>query len=222
MGTLSVVATPIGNLGDITLRALETLKACDAIACEDTRVTAKLLAKFGIEKPLLIYHEASARALDTKVLALLAEGKHVVLVTDAGTPGLSDPGADLVAHAREEGVRIESIPGPSALATALSIAGIPVTEFLFLGFPPHKKGRQTFFKAAAAEERIVIFYESPHRIEKALEALGEFAPARRITLCRELTKMHEEVLKGTAAELLALIAADENHVRGEFVVIVEA
>jgi 16S rRNA (cytidine1402-2'-O)-methyltransferase len=220
MGTLSVVATPIGNLGDITLRALETLKACDAIACEDTRVTAKLLARFGIEKPLMIY-SAPRTGSESKILAMLAEGKHIALVTDAGTPGVSDPGHELVAHARVDEHRVEVIPGPSALASALSIAGLPVSGFVFLGFPPNKKGRQTFFKNLATEKRVTIFYESPHRIEKALAALAEYVPERRVVLCRELTKIHEEVVSGTAAQLLELIAADENHARGEFVVIVE-
>jgi 16S rRNA (cytidine1402-2'-O)-methyltransferase len=219
MGTLSVVATPIGNLGDITLRALTTLKHADAIACEDTRVTAKLLAHYEIKKPLLIYHEASAKPLDAKILALLAEGKHVALVTDAGTPGISDPGTLLVARAREAGATIEAIPGASALAAALSISGVDTSEFLFLGFLPHKKGRQTLFKQIAAEERAVVFYESPHRIEKALLTLAELAPERVVAVCRELTKLHEEVVRGTAAEVLAQLTA-AGGLRGEFVVIV--
>jgi 16S rRNA (cytidine1402-2'-O)-methyltransferase len=163
MGTLSVVATPIGNLGDITLRAIETLKDADAIACEDTRVTAKLLARFDIQKPLLIYHAQSGRLAATRILTLLAEGKRVALVTDAGTPGISDPGSMLVAEVKERlgnDVRVETIPGPSALTAALSIAGIPMHEFIFIGFLPHKKGRQTAFKDIAANERTVVFYES--------------------------------------------------------------
>lgn len=221
MGTLSIVATPIGNLGDITLRALETLKAADAIACEDTRVTAKLLARYEIKKPLLIYHEASARPLDAKILALLEEGKHVALVTDAGTPGISDPGTQIVAHARAAGFRVEAIPGVSALGAALSISGIDTSEFLFLGFLPHKKGRQTLFKEIAAAERPAVFYESPHRIEKALATLAEMAPSKIVTVCRELTKMHEEVVSGTAAEVLSALSA-AGGLRGEFVVIVSA
>lgn len=220
-GTLLVVATPIGNLGDITLRALDTLKSADVIACEDTRVTAKLLTRYGIEKPLLIYHEAGVRALTARPLALLEEGKRVALVSDAGTPGLSDPGAKLVAQARALGARVESVPGPSALAAALSVAGLPLAEFAFLGFPPHKKGRQTFFKRLASEKRAVIFYESPHRIEKALAALATLLPQeRQVLVLRELTKIHESVVSGSAAEVAAHFIAQPEEVRGEFVVIV--
>jgi 16S rRNA (cytidine1402-2'-O)-methyltransferase len=226
LGTLSVVATPIGNLGDITLRALETLKEADAIACEDTRVSSKLLARFDISKPLLIYHARSGRLNAERVLALLAEGKRVALVTDAGTPGISDPGAELVALARERlgsGVRIEAIAGPSALAAALSVAGVPAASFLFLGFLPHKKGRLTLFKEIAKEERAVVFYESPHRIVKALESLAEVAPERQVALCRELTKIHEEVARGTARELATDFAKrPEARRRGEFAVVVAA
>ncbi|HUY62301.1 MAG TPA: 16S rRNA (cytidine(1402)-2'-O)-methyltransferase [Candidatus Paceibacterota bacterium] len=224
MGTLSIVATPIGNLGDITLRALETLKKADAIACEDTRVTSKLLARYGIEKPLVIYHARNARAGGARVLALLADGKHVALVTDAGTPGISDPGGELVANARArlgDAVRIEAVPGPSALAAALSVAGLPTASFVFLGFLPHKKGRQTLFKEIAATERAVVFYESPHRIAKTLDALATvLAPGRRIAVCRELTKIHEEAVIGTPAEVIARFAARPGSQRGEFVVVV--
>ena len=221
-GTLSVVATPIGNLGDITLRALETLKQADVIACEDTRVTSKLLTRFDISKPLVIYNAVNARAQGARILALLAEGKRVALVTDAGTPGVSDPGTGLVAAARAIGARIEAIPGPSALAAALSVAGVDTSEFVFLGFLPHKKGRQTIFKQIAAEKRTVVFYESPHRIEKALISLAAILPdTRRVAVCRELTKLHEEVVHGTAEAIRAQLAA-KGGLRGEFVVIVEA
>ena len=224
MGILSVVATPIGNLGDITLRALETLKNADAIACEDTRVTSKLLARYDIRKPLLVYHARSGRLAADRVLAALGDGKRVALVTDAGTPGISDPGSELVALARErlgEHVRIEAIPGPSALAAAVSIAGLPTASFVFLGFLPHKKGRQTLFKEIAKEKRAVIFYESPHRIQKTLLALAEVLPqTRRVALLRELTKIHEEALEGSAAELMKILEARDTPGRGEFVVIV--
>jgi len=224
MGILSVVATPIGNLGDITLRALETLKSADAIACEDTRVTSKLLARYDIRKPLLVYHARSGRLAADRVLAALGDGKRVALVTDAGTPGISDPGSELVALARErlgEHVRIEAIPGPSALAAAVSIAGLPTASFVFLGFLPHKKGRQTLFKEIAKEKRAVIFYESPHRIQKTLLALAEVLPqTRRVALLRELTKIHEEALEGSAAELMKILEARDTPGRGEFVVIV--
>lgn len=223
---LSVVGTPIGNLGDITLRALETLKACDVIACEDTRVTAKLLARYEIEKPLTIFHAQSNKGASTKILDLLSEGKHVVLVTDAGTPGISDPGSELVNLVRThfgDDVTIEAIPGPSAVAAALSIAGVPTNEFIFLGFLPHKKGRQTLFKEIAEEERTVVFYESPHRIEKALASLAEVLPPdKRVSVLRELTKMHESHVAGSAVEVMEHFKAHPDQVRGEFVVIVSS
>ncbi len=225
MGTLSVVATPIGNLADITLRALETLKQADAIACEDTRVTSKLLARFDIKKPLLIFHARSGRLASDRILTLLGEGKHVALVTDAGTPGISDPGSMLVHEVRArlgDDVRIETIPGPSALTAALAIAGVPTDEFIFLGFLPHKKGRQTLFKEIAQTGRTVVFYESPHRIEKALASLAELMPERKVTTLRELTKIHESVVEGTATEVATHFTQNPAQVRGEFVVIVSA
>ncbi len=222
-GRLSVLATPIGNLGDITLRALDTLRACDAIACEDTRVTAKLLARYEISKPLLVYHAESGRVAGTRILALLADIKHVVLVTDAGTPGISDPGSELVALVRERlpEVRIEAIPGPSALAAALSIAGVPAHEFVFMGFLPHKKGRQTKMKEIAAMNRVVVFYESPHRIEKALGELAAVLPdTAHVVVLRELTKMFESVVSGTVIEMQEHFKTHPKEVRGEFVVVV--
>ncbi len=224
MGTLSVVATPIGNLGDITLRAIDTLREADAIACEDTRVTAKLLARLDISKPLLVYHAQSGKLAADRILTQLAEGKRIALVTDAGTPGISDPGSELVAEVKARlgsEVRIEAIPGPSALTAALSIAGIPTHEFVFVGFLPHKKGRQTAFKELGETERAVVFYESPHRIEKALASLVEvLAPERRIVVLRELTKIHESVVEGTAQEVAHYFATHQPQVRGEFVVCV--
>jgi len=223
-GTLSVVATPIGNLADITLRALDTLKQADAIACEDTRVTAKLLARYGIEKPLLIFHARSGRSATDRILRMLAEGKRVALVTDAGTPGISDPGSALVREVRDrlrDGARIEALPGPSALGAALSIAGVPTDEFVFLGFLPHKKGRQTLFAEIAESRRTMVFYESPHRIEKALASLADALPEeRRVIVLRELTKMHESVVEGSAGEVAVHFKAKPGEVRGEFVVIV--
>lgn len=224
MGTLSVVATPIGNLGDITIRALDTLKQADVIACEDTRVTAKLLARYEIQKPLLIFHAQSGRHATTRILQLLGEGKRVALVTDAGTPGVSDPGNELVRAVRDtlrEDVVIEAIPGPAALTAALSIAGMPTHEFVFLGFLPHKKGRQTLFKEIADSERAMVFYESPHRIEKALQSLRELLPPeRKVSVLREITKMHEAVVEGVATEVAEHFRAHPGEVRGEFVVIV--
>ena len=223
-GVLSIVATPIGNLGDITFRAVETLRQADAIACEDTRVSFKLLARYDIQKPLLIFHARSGRLASERILALLAEGKRVALVTDAGTPGISDPGNELVREVRNRlpgEVSIEAIAGPSALTAALSIAGAPTHEFLFLGFLPHKKGRQTLFKEIASEERAVVFYESPHRIEKALASLaGVLSEGRKVTVARELTKMHESLVEGTAEEVSQYFLEHAGEVRGEFVVIV--
>ena len=223
-GVLSVVGTPIGNLGDITLRALETLKDADVIAAEDTRITSKLLSRYDIKKPLLSYHAQSAVRAAERLLTLLGEGKRVALVTDAGTPGISDPGTELVALARErlgDDVRIEALPGPSALATALSIAGLPTASFLFLGFLPNKKGRQTLFKEIAQERRAIVLYESPHRIEKTLKALAESLSAkRRIALCRELTKLHEEVISGSVLEVYQACLSGGFPARGEFVIVI--
>ncbi|HEY0979300.1 MAG TPA: 16S rRNA (cytidine(1402)-2'-O)-methyltransferase [Candidatus Paceibacterota bacterium] len=223
-GTLSVVATPIGNLADITLRALDTLRQADAIACEDTRVTAKLLARYEIEKPLLIFHAQSGRQASTRILQMLADGKRIALVTDAGTPGISDPGSALVREVRDRlgaAARIEAIPGPAAVTAALSIAGVPTDEFVFLGFLPHKKGRQTLFAEIREAKRTMVFYESPHRIEKALASLADTLPEeRRVIVLRELTKLYESVIEGSAQEVAAHFAAHPGEVRGEFVVIV--
>jgi 16S rRNA (cytidine1402-2'-O)-methyltransferase len=231
MSTLSVVGTPIGNLEDITLRALRILREADLILCEDTRVTAKLLAAHGVEaKGRLASFPSNERAHGEvsggakKALDILSAGGRVALVSDAGTPGISDPGGTFAALVRERlpESKIEAIPGPSALAAAVSIAGVPAPSFTFYGFLPHKKGRETILKEIAAADRASVFYESPHRIAKALAALAEFAPERQIALCRELTKVFEEVARGTAAELLARIEADPNKARGEFVAVVSA
>ncbi len=223
-GTLSVVGTPIGNLADITLRALDTLRQADVIACEDTRVTAKLLARYEIERSLLIFHAQSGRVATNRILSLLAEGKHVALVTDAGTPGISDPGTELVREVRErlgDEVRIQSIPGPAAITAAISIAGLRTHEFVFLGFLPHKKGRQTLFKEIAESERAMVFYESPHRIEKALESLAEVLDEDRVVaVARELTKLHESFVEGSAVSVRDYFKEHPDQVRGEFVVIV--
>ncbi len=224
MGTLSVVGTPIGNLGDITIRALQTLKDADAIACEDTRVSSKLLARYDIKKPLLIFHAQSGSHAAERILGLLGEGKHVALITDAGTPGISDPGSELVSMARERlggDVRIETIPGPAALTAALSIAGVSGNDFVFLGFLPHKKGRQTLFREIADMTRTVIFYESPHRIEKTLASLAQtLLPERKVLVLRELTKIHESFVEGTPEEVAEYFAKHKAAVRGEFVVII--
>ncbi|MBI4457483.1 16S rRNA (cytidine(1402)-2'-O)-methyltransferase [Candidatus Uhrbacteria bacterium] len=217
---LSVIATPIGNLDDVSARALETLKSVDVLYCEDTRVTAKLLARYEIRVPLQSYREEVHRQKIGEIIALLADGKHVGLVSDAGTPGVSDPGSwlirDILAAAPE--TIISPIPGPSAAVAALSISGFPGDEFVFLGFPPHKKGRAAFLKAAMQEPRSAVLYESTHRIEKALEALAEIDPARPLVVCRELTKMHETIYRGTAVLILERLKATST--KGEFVIVI--
>ena len=221
MGTLSIVATPIGNLGDITLRALETLKECAVIYAEDTRVIAKLLARYEIKKPLQRLDAVTELKKAEDVIARLEEGEHVVFVSDAGTPGISDPGARLVAsvRARLPAATIEAIPGPSALTAALSIAGMDTSSFIFLGFLPHKKGRQTALKEIAKSEVPVVLYESPHRVVKLLKEL-ESLRVSRVTIARELTKIHEETITGTPSEVGARFSAQPETVRGEFVVII--
>lgn len=222
MGKLSIVATPIGNLEDITLRALRTLKECDVIYAEDTRVISKLLARYEIKKPLQRLDATTEHTKADEVIGRLEDGEHVVYVSDAGTPGISDPGARLVAQVRKElpTAVIEAIPGASALTAALSIAGMDTAEFTFLGFLPHKKGRQTALKKIAEGEIPVVLYESPHRILKLLEELVQHQVSH-IVIARELTKIHEEVVAGTPEELQAHFAAHPDAVRGEFVVIIE-
>lgn len=221
MGTLYIIATPIGNLADITLRALETLKSLDVLFCEDTRVTAKLLARYELSVRLESYREEVHAERARKVMEYLAEGKKVGLVSDAGTPMIADPGYRLVDVVRREmpEVKIDSLPGASAVITALSLSGFYADEFVFLGFPPNKKGRETWFAALVLEKRTVIFYESPHRIVKALEQLAKSMPERRVFIAREITKMFETQYRGAAAELLATFP--EKDVRGEFVVVLD-
>lgn len=221
-GKLSVVATPIGNLEDITLRALRTLKECDVIYAEDTRVISKLLARYEIKKPLQRLDVATELKKVDEIIARLEANEHVALVSDAGTPGISDPGARLVGYVRLQSPNtiIEAIPGPSALTAALSIAGVDATGFTFLGFLPHKKGRQTALRKIAASDLPVVLYESPHRILKLLKELEAIA-ATRVTIARELTKMYEEIVSGSVADAQAHFAAHPGAVRGEFVVIVE-
>ncbi|MFI5260583.1 MAG: 16S rRNA (cytidine(1402)-2'-O)-methyltransferase [Candidatus Paceibacteria bacterium] len=221
MGTLSIVATPIGNLEDITLRALRTLKEADVIYAEDTRVISKLLARYEIQKPLQRLDAATESKKADDIIERLEAGERVAYVSDAGTPGISDPGTRLVAQVREQapGVKIEAIPGASALTAALSIAGIDTTAFTFLGFLPHKKGRQTALKGLGESEIPVVLYESPHRILKLLEELRALEVSR-VIVARELTKVHEEVISGTVTEIEAHFAAHPDAVRGEFVVIV--
>ncbi len=218
-GKLSVVATPIGNLGDLTFRALWNMKECAVIYAEDTRVTLKLLNHYGLRKPVFRLDAATEAKKAEEVIARLQAGEHVVYVTDAGTPGVSDPGARLVARVREElpEAKIEAVPGPSALTAALSIAGINTDQFLFLGFLPHKKGRQTAIKEIAKTKVPVVLYESPHRILKLLAEL-EAAGIKNATIAKELTKIHEEVLTGSPSALAEKLKGAKS--RGEFVVIV--
>lgn len=218
-GKLYMVATPIGNLEDITLRALDTLKSVDVVLCEDTRVTKHLLDHFGIQKQTLSFHHHSSPMQYKNVLSMLERGSNLALVTDAGTPGISDPGNLLVNYIVNSLIPIEifPIPGPCAAITALSISGFPTDKFLFLGFPPHKNKRQKFFKEVAASEQTVVFYESGHRILKCLGELKEvLAPEKQVLVCRELTKKFETVYRGTITEVAVKMANE----KGEFVVII--
>lgn len=218
---LSIVATPIGNLEDITLRALRILKECDYVLCEDTRVTGKLMSRYEIKKPLKRYDAHTSEAVHESILSDLTEGKHIALVSDAGTPGISDPGVMLVERAREAGAQIEVIPGPSAVTSAVSLAGIVGNQFQFLGFAPQKKGRETFFKSLTTTNLPTVFFESTHRIVKTLSALHEHVPTAQVYLARELTKLHEELLVGNAMELLGRLEQEPVKQKGEFVVIVD-
>lgn len=221
-GKLSIVATPIGNLEDITLRALRVFKEADTILCEDTRVTKKLLAHFDIEAVTKRCDAEKEMECAPFVLTLLEDGKQVAYVSDAGTPGIHDPGSRLVAYVRERlpDVQIEAVPGASSLTAALSIAGVQGDVFTFLGFVPHKKGRQTFFEGLAAFGHPVVFFESPHRIMKTLEALQNLPHERTVSIARELTKFHEELVTGTPTDVLEYFKRNESHIKGEFVVIV--
>ncbi|MEK7194678.1 MAG: 16S rRNA (cytidine(1402)-2'-O)-methyltransferase [Patescibacteria group bacterium] len=221
MATLYVVATPIGNLEDITLRAIETLRSVHTILAEDTRVTKRLLERHDILVPVLAYHQHSGLARVEKIIQLLKAGKDLALVSDAGTPGINDPGGKLVAEillASPE-TKIVPIPGPNAAVTALSASGFPADHYVYLGFPPHKKGRQTFFKEIADIKNTVVFYESKHRIQKALEALRDVTMTgdRPLIVCRELTKQFETLYRGTIDQVIADLSADK--VLGEFVII---
>lgn len=219
-GILSVVATPIGNMEDITLRALRVLKEADYILCEDTRVTGKLLKRHEIDTKMKRYDAHASEAMHQSVLSDLQDGKKIALVSDAGTPGVSDPGVLLVGMARDIGARIDAIPGASAVTAAFSIAGIVGNQFAFLGFAPQKKGRQTFFKSLQNYETPVIFFESTHRIMKTLEALKDMPANLKVSIGRELTKMHEEFVSGTPEEIFNYFSEHTDHQKGEFVIIV--
>ena len=252
MSKFYVVATPIGNMGDITYRAVETLKSVDLVLCEDTRTTKKLLDKYSINVPTMSYPsddisrvghaqsspERSGRAGKLskfdKILELLEEGKNLALVSDAGTPTISDPGAMLIAKIKEcqrpsltgdmskmpFDVQVIPIPGATAIIAALSASGLTTHEFTFLGFLPHKKGRETLFKEIANSERTMIFYESPHRILKTLESLNKFCPDKKVCIAREITKIYEEFKTGSPGELLEYLTKNPVKQKGEFTVLV--
>jgi 16S rRNA (cytidine1402-2'-O)-methyltransferase len=220
-GTLYVVPTPIGNLEDMTIRAVRILGEVEIIACEDTRVTAKLLRHLEIGgKRLMSYFSGNEAGRSGQIVALLQAGTDVALVSDAGTPGVSDPGTRLISLAIDSAITVVPLPGPTAFVTALTASGLPTDAFVFEGFLPHKKGRQTALRRLALEERTIILYESPHRILRTLLDLSEhFGGDRRATLCRELTKLYEEINRGTLAGLHELYAG-RTSIRGEFVVVV--
>ncbi len=227
MSTLYIVATPIGNLKDITFRAVEILKSVDCILCEDTRTTKVLLNAYDIHVPTMSYHAQSALSRADEIIQMLKDGKNLALVSDAGTPCISDPGSALLSLVRkactEDEVTILPIPGATAFVTLLSAGGLDTSTFIFLGFLPHKKGRETLFKEIATSSRTMVFYESPHRIMKTLTSLaGALGDSpRKIVIGRELTKMFEQIISGTAPEVLAYFEKNPDKVRGEFVVAVE-
>ncbi|MFH1714180.1 MAG: 16S rRNA (cytidine(1402)-2'-O)-methyltransferase [Candidatus Nealsonbacteria bacterium] len=223
MGILYIVATPIGNLEDISNRALRILSEADLILCEDTRQTRKLTERYGIKTPLLSYHQHSEIKKKKEIMEFLKEGKVLALVSDAGSPGISDPGNKLISELLKlniEELRIIPIPGPSALLAAASISGFPTDRFLFLGFPPAKKKRNKFFEEAANSKYPVVIYESPFRIIRTLEDLSGVVKERDVVVCRELTKKFETVYRGNIKEVTEIIKKEGP--RGEFVIVLEA
>ncbi|MBL8443922.1 MAG: 16S rRNA (cytidine(1402)-2'-O)-methyltransferase [Zoogloeaceae bacterium] len=223
MPALYVVATPLGNLGDITLRALEVLKRVDIIAAEDTRHSQRLLDACGVQTRLIALHEHNEQSAATEVIRRLGEGQSVAMITDAGTPAISDPGARAVARVREAGFRVVPVPGPSAAIAALSVAGFDQGGFLFVGFLPAKSGaRRAAIEALRAQTPTLVMYESPHRIAESLADLAAtLEPTREIVIARELTKLHEQVVRLTLGDALAWLQSDPNHARGEFVLLIE-
>ena len=222
-GMLHVVATPIGNLGDLSPRALDTLRGVAAICAEDTRHTRQLLSHYGVEQTLIALHEHNEAGLADRIVARLLAGESLALVSDAGTPLVSDPGFRLVAAARAAGIKVSPIPGPSALIAALSVAGLPSDRFAFEGFLPAKAGaRRERLATLASEPRTLLFYESSHRIEDALaDAVTVIGADRPAAIARELTKLFETVLSGTLGELRARVAADADQRKGEFVLLIQ-
>ena len=218
-GMLFVVATPIGNLSDITFRAIEILKSVDFIAAEDTRTSFVLLKHYGVSKPMLSFHSYSGANRTNEIVQRITQGESAALITDAGTPGISDPGYTLVRDAVQAGVDVVPIPGPTAFVAALSASGLRTDRFIFEGFLPLKKGRRKKLQYLSTEPRTIVFYESPHRIEKTLQDLLKYFGDRRCVVGRELTKIHETFYRGSFSEVLKSISPSEK--RGEFVVIVE-
>ena len=220
-GKLYLVGTPIGNLGDMSPRALRALEEADFIAAEDTRVTLKLLNHFNIKKPLVSYYEHNARSAGERILERILAGENCALVTDAGMPSVSDPGEDLAARCAGAGVELTAVPGPCAAVTALALSALPAGRFCFEGFlSTSGRSRREHLESLKGERRTMVFYEAPHKLVKTLEDLcAAFGPGRRIALCREMTKLHEEVVRSTLGEAAALYA--ETPPRGEFVLVVE-
>ncbi len=213
---LYLIATPIGNLGDITIRALETLKTVDLILCEDTRHSLRLLSHYGIEKPLKSYHSYNEFRTAPKLIEQLVSGKNFALITDAGTPGISDPAFYLLRAALEAGIEVIPLPGASACITALTVSGLPMDRFCFEGFLPVKKGRKKRFTQLKDEQRTMVLYEAPHRIKDTLEEILIYLGDRRICLGRELTKSYEEFIRGKVSEV-----KDKIVVKGEFTIVIE-
>ena len=224
MSKLYIVATPIGNLEDITLRALRILKEVDLVLCEDTRVTKKLLSHYDINVPTESYHSQSNFSKTERVINMLRNDSEIALVSDSGTPTISDPGSFLVKQVREElgdEVQVITVPGPSAVIAGLSISGLTGADFTFFGFLPHKKGRKKIFKEIAEMERRAVFYESPHRLMKALTSLTEhLGEDRKVVVTKELTKIFEQVVSGTSVEVLAYFTRNSDKIKGEFVIMV--
>lgn len=219
-GKLILIPTPIGNLEDITLRAIRMLKEADAVLAEDTRVTGKLLHHLGISKPLWSYHAHNEHKQIAHLISELNQGKMLALASDAGTPAISDPGFLLVRECLKAGIKVECLPGPTAFVPALVKSGLPSDSFSFLGFLPEKKGRQTALQALALEKRTLVFYESPHRILKTLQQLSEvLGLERRCSVSRELTKLYEETINGTLQDLI--LHFETHPIKGEFVLVVE-
>ena len=223
-GALYVVATPIGNMGDISLRALKVLSLCDAIACEDTRMTGQLLARLGIDKPLLSAHQHNEREVAEKIIRRLQEGKRIALVSDAGTPAISDPGARIVDAVISAGLRVIPIAGASAVVAALSASGLIADQFHFVGFlPARDKQREAILESLKNSLATLVFYEAPHRISDTIAAMIHvFEPNRQIVIGRELTKVFEQIHRCPLSDAAAWLTSDPNHQRGEFVVLVEA